>query len=143
MYKQSLILSGLVASNRIPGASGQPIHLDNLKCDGTEARLIDCAHNGVGNEDCEHNEDVAIQCVVADHSDSESEHGDLRLVNGTAENNGRLEVYVNGVWGTVCDDQFDNVDATVACRQLDSSFGRLFFGTNYYWSYLFFVVAYA
>ena len=31
---------------------------------------------------------------------------------------GRLEIYLNSEWGTVCDDNFRYAEATVACRQL-------------------------
>jgi len=39
-------------------------------------------------------------------------------VNGTDANSGRVEVYIAGRWGTVCDDGFDKMAAAVVCNSL-------------------------
>ena len=45
-------------------------------------------------------------------------NGELRLRDGFDDYQGRVEVCFDGVWGTVCHSEWDDVDAQVVCRQL-------------------------
>ena len=44
--------------------------------------------------------------------------GAVRLVNGSISQEGRVEVCVNGVWGTICGTGWNKIDAFVVCKQL-------------------------
>ncbi|XP_072046233.1 scavenger receptor cysteine-rich domain-containing group B protein-like [Amphiura filiformis] len=116
---------GAVASYGLAhfGEGTGSIHLDDLQCLGTESRLQDCTRGGPHN--CAHYEDAAVMC--------QNPKINIRLVGGTAFA-GRIEVFIDGVWGTVCDDLWDIRDATVACNELGypggavASYGLAHFG---------------
>ena len=57
----------------------------------------------------------------------------MRLADGARESEGRVEIFNDGEWGTVCDDHWDINDADVVCRMLNYSRalrapGKAFFG---------------
>ena len=47
--------------NGAPGAD--PIWMDGVTCTGEEGRLVDCAFNGFGLDDCGHGEDISLTCL--------------------------------------------------------------------------------
>ena len=57
-------------------------------------------------------------CADGTVSFSNCPNATLRIVDGPSQFEGRLEVCLNNVWGTVCGYRWDNNDAAVACRQL-------------------------
>ena len=103
-----------------------------------ESRLIDCPYDS-NVADCTHSQDAGVQCVPRElHSSRYAyiiskittasvvylkgcTHGSIRLRGGSTSMNGRVEVCLNGDWGTVCDDGWSTIDANVACRQLGFS----------------------
>ena len=61
---------------------------------------------------CTHGQDVGVTCEEA------CTNNEVRLVDGTDQTNGRFEICLGGTWGTVCDEEFHNIDARIVCKQL-------------------------
>ena len=59
----------------------------------------------------------AIICVYINRAACDTD-GDIRLVGGSNEFEGRVEVCNNSVWNTVCNDNWGAEEAAVVCRQL-------------------------
>ncbi|XP_063951094.1 soluble scavenger receptor cysteine-rich domain-containing protein SSC5D-like isoform X2 [Lytechinus pictus] len=136
------MVDGLVACRQLgyPGvdmvglASGQgtgKIWLNTVRCSGIEKRLDECHHGIWDTNDCDHADDAGVRCALFPEGNQT-----LRLVDGETDNEGRLELFLNNEWGTVCDDEFDIDDGEVACRQLGypgvhSVYGEASFGRGY------------
>ena len=113
------------------GRGGGVIWLDDLGCTGTEARLGDCPFREQtwGSNDCSHREDAGLICLGTDFPPKPPQPppapphapifaGDLRLVDGPTVHAGRIEIFHDGEWGTICDDGWGPNEARAVCRQL-------------------------
>ncbi|XP_059704131.1 uncharacterized protein LOC132328305 [Haemorhous mexicanus] len=98
------------ASSSAPFGQGSGrIWLQPFFCNGTEDGLEDCSHFDWGQHFCGHEQDVGVTCADA---------VELRLSGGGNPCAGRVEVKLQGHWGSVADDSWDVKDAEVVCQQL-------------------------
>ncbi|KAM9603769.1 scavenger receptor cysteine-rich domain-containing protein SCART1-like [Morphnus guianensis] len=92
------------------GRGTGPVWRDSFHCDGTEAHLGQCPVITLGASPCSHGNNAAVICSAGFAS--------LRLAGGGSRCDGRVEIFQNGTWDRVLDDQWDMREASVVCRQL-------------------------
>lgn len=112
------------------------ILVDNIECFGNESSLIHCRRSGWGENNCGHSEDAGVVCsgsclsLVTSLYRSEwlVDHrwslpvcflDTIRLINGTNQCSGRLEVYHGGHWLPVYNLNWGTNEATVVCREMN------------------------
>uniref|UniRef100_H2ZTM2 Serine protease 12 n=1 Tax=Latimeria chalumnae TaxID=7897 RepID=H2ZTM2_LATCH len=88
-----------------------PVHLESVNCQGDETALLQCRYKELLANDCSHGSEAEVVCAPP-------EAVPVRLVGGKEDYEGRVEVYHDGKWGTICDDQWNDLNAEVICRQL-------------------------
>ena len=100
------------------GQGTGPIHFSYVGCQGDETTIFNCTYST--SFYCGHYEDASVIC-----QEPECPEGEVRLVGGANETEGRVEVCFNGGWGTVCDNDWDALDARVVCNQLGHPSGGI------------------
>ncbi|XP_003728655.1 scavenger receptor cysteine-rich type 1 protein M130 [Strongylocentrotus purpuratus] len=75
-----------------------------------------------------------VMCLVHVGSVCAQLEGDVRLVDGISNSNqGRVEIFHDGTWGTACNKDWGDEEATVVCRQMDLGevlLSKAFFGNG-------------
>jgi deleted-in-malignant-brain-tumors protein 1 len=112
---------GAIGPSSVYFTSSTPAHsIVDLNCTGTEATILDCPHNGLIDYNCPLNKDANVFCEsLTLVTQSNCTDGNIRLIGGSTEYEGRIEVCVNRAWGTICGyQQWSTNDAKVICRQI-------------------------
>ena len=117
----------------LSGDSDLPILLDELHCPLGSTSLSQCSHNGWGRHDCSHDEDVYLECNYTNDSENIllyitvtvivnlfhfSAAFQFRLA-GNIEGEGRLDVFYNETWGTLCVIFFNDNVGEAICSSLN------------------------
>ncbi|XP_060081974.1 deleted in malignant brain tumors 1 protein-like [Ylistrum balloti] len=101
------------------GDSNVSYWIDDVICRGTEERLADCRYSERTDESCYDRANGQVGVVCDTGTEQFGNEGDIRLLGGTTDHEGRLELYHDGQWNVVCDGDFDYpTSSVVVCRQL-------------------------
>lgn len=97
----------------------------NFGCGGTQTRLSSCSYTTISLSSYtsyQSNTPAGVICQGNTLSSTECNRGDVRLVSGSGETEGRVEVCAYGYWAIVCDGHWPNAwdigKTRLLCKQL-------------------------
>ncbi|XP_053388860.1 scavenger receptor cysteine-rich domain superfamily protein-like, partial [Mercenaria mercenaria] len=99
-----------VLSDSVFGLGSTYALIDNITCKGDEEDLASCKSSPWMKTTCRSNQVATVYCRV--------QKTPIRLVNGDTPHSGRIEVFHNNKWGTVCEKGFTKADAQVVCQTI-------------------------
>jgi deleted-in-malignant-brain-tumors protein 1 len=99
----------------IPTAPSKPLYYHSVKCSRRDLSLEECGFTKYTDLTKTYPHTV-VKC-----QESQCKDGDLKLVGGATESEGRLEVCFGKRWGTIDGHGWTHTDTQVACRQLGHS----------------------
>lgn len=97
------------------GPVSGPIVPGRFDCPGMELNLLNCSVDQLLPQVCTPN--AGVQCFA--NRIGGCTDGDVRLVGSNVTTSGRVEICYRNVWGTICDDSWDDFDAAIVCQQLN------------------------
>ncbi|KAM5125706.1 lysyl oxidase homolog 3-like, partial [Mantella aurantiaca] len=110
-----------------------PIHMNEVRCKGTEDSLFDCQYKNITQEDCKHSEDASVKCNIPYMGYENT----IRLEGGRSQHEGRVEVLWGPRgqehWGLVCGEGWGAKEANVVCQQLGLGFVSSALQETWYW----------
>ncbi|XP_065845299.1 scavenger receptor cysteine-rich domain superfamily protein-like isoform X3 [Oscarella lobularis] len=97
------------------GSGTGKVWLENVGCKSSDTKLSKCSNSGWGTSSCSHGRDVGVACYGTN----------IRLQGGSSPREGRVEVYRNNAWSSVCGDAsfsgWNKLVGNVICQQLFST----------------------
>ncbi len=101
------------------GRGSTPILAAFFQCSGNEDNLTDCSHTSLSPSSSSYRTaDVASAICQGNASQPECTTGEIRLMNGSGAEEGRVELCHEGFWRTICDQNWSQEEAVVVCTQL-------------------------
>ena len=92
------------------------VWLDNVQCNGDETSIFHCNNNGWGSLGhlCSNSYEAGVVCT-----NNRVNPYPVVLKGGANDTEGRVEIFYNGNFGTICNDKFSMEAANVVCRSLN------------------------
>ncbi|CAG5014156.1 unnamed protein product [Parnassius apollo] len=135
------------------GEATEKFWMDDVVCEGNEPSLLQCIFSGWGSSDCERSEVAGVICrekieesplplkqpkrmktKTFLHQVLDVRGTSLRLVGGRNSNEGRVEIYHKGIWGSICPDGWTIYEAAVVCKHLALGYAEQALQTDYFGS---------
>uniref|UniRef100_A0A8I3PZU1 Uncharacterized protein n=2 Tax=Canis lupus familiaris TaxID=9615 RepID=A0A8I3PZU1_CANLF len=115
--------SGTLNSSIVPREGSRLRWVDQIECRKTDSSLWQCPSDPWRHNSCSSREEAYISCAGVRPKSCPTAgpctgKEKLRLRGGDAVCSGRVEVWHEGSWGTVCDDSWSLAEAEVVCQQL-------------------------